>query len=59
MSPSMRYHLVREMPGDADDEVIAHGRALPGMDAKDILRWVADELREIADELEKTDAMDV
>jgi len=55
----MRYHLVREMPGDADDEVIAHGRALPGMDAKDILRWVADELREIADELEKTDAMDV
>lgn len=57
--PSMRYILVREMPGDADDEVIAHGRALPGMTATDILRWVADELREIADELEEADAMDI
>ena len=58
-TPSLRYHLVREMPGDDDDEVIAHGRAMPGMSHADILRWVADELREIADELEETDAMDI
>ena len=57
--PSMRYILVREMPGDADDEVIAHGRALDHMTPNEVLRWVADELREIANELETTDELDI
>ncbi len=53
-----RYVLLREMP-DRDDEVIAHGRALDHMTPNDVLRWVADELREIAHELETTDELDI
>ncbi len=58
MLASGRYVLLREMP-DRDDEVIAHGRALDDMTPNDVLRWVADELREIAHELETTDELDI
>jgi hypothetical protein len=58
MLASGRYVLLREMP-DRDDEVIAHGRALDHMTPNEVLRWVADELREIANELETTDELDI
>lgn len=55
--PSMRYLLIREMPADDDDDVVARGRALPGMNSVEIVRWVVEELREIADEMEKADEL--
>jgi len=58
MLANQRYVLLREMP-DRDDEVIAHGRALDDMTPNDVLRWVAEELREIAHELETTDELDI
>jgi hypothetical protein len=58
MLANQRYVLLREMP-DRDDEVIAHGRALDDMTPNEVLRWVADELREIANELETTDELDI
>ncbi len=58
MLANQRYVLLREM-SDRDDEVIAHGRALDHMTPNEVLRWVADELREIAHELETTDELDI
>lgn len=57
MLPSGRYFMVREMPAGEDDDIVARGRALPGMAPTEILRWVIEELREIADEMEKTDEL--
>ena len=55
--PSGRYLMVREMPAGEDDDIVARGRALPGMDSEAIILWVVEELREIADEMEKTDEL--
>ena len=53
LAPSGRYELCRTMPDDADD-VVARGRLYGEMSASEVLAYVIEELREIADEMEKT-----
>ena len=53
LAPSGRYELCRTMPDDADD-VVARGRIYGEMTPVEVLAYVIEELREIADEMEKT-----
>ena len=58
LAPSGRYELCRTMPDDADD-VVARGRLYGEMSASEVLAYVIEELREIADELEATSELDI
>jgi len=54
LAPSGRYELCRTMPDGESDDVVARGRIYGNMSASEVLAYVIEELREIADEMENT-----
>lgn len=54
LAPSGRYELCRTMPDGESDDVVARGRIYGEMTPSEVLAYVIEELREIADEMEKT-----
>ncbi len=54
LAPSGRYELYRTIPDGESDDVVARGRIYGEMSASEVLAYVIEELREIADEMENT-----